>query len=400
MVSALLTIDLLTMFMLIKGETIILNGSKCRPKKMGGNMKTGNLVKKTLVAMLLALAVAGMFITAAPAQIAGHNVLFIHGFVPEDLINNPSDEEIYARRIHSSYFRERSEGFLNWSSAERVEGRISEQLFEQAKVYSEQGLCDDGGCVLVTVSTGDQVARHFIENQAAWLENAGYKPLNIIATLDFVGAGGGTDMADLAVGAAFLPAATKTIVALAFGLSQDLNNYNNLGVINDLTYNGARSLSMEPNDIPRLRFSAGGNGGLDTLNPMSQLIRGEDDTLIPASSSCGASSPAGIESCSDYVNYDGKRGNYNGPDGLLYNHFPVLMAADYSHYTLADDEHKGRATYVYNNFNAGLNVDFDTYIKTVTRKWWQFWIETGTWQYVTDSDTKSVVRLVYETLNE
>ena len=362
-------------------------------------MKKGNLVKKTLVAMLLVMAVAGMFVTTTPAKIAGYDVLFLHGFVAEDLITNPSDEEIYARRTHSSYFRDRSEGFLNWSSAERVEGKISQQLFEQAKVYSAQGIGVDG-CVLVTVSTGDQVARHFIENQAAWLENAGYQPLNIIATLDFVGAGGGTDMADLAVGAAFLPAATKTIVALAFGLSQDLDNYNNLGVINDLTYNGARSLSMEPNDVPRLRFSAGGNEGLDVINPMSQLIRGEDDTLIPASSTCGASSPAGIESCSNYVNYEGKQGRYNGPDGLLHNHFPVLMANGYSHYTLADDSHKGKATYVYNNFNAGLNVDFDTYTKTVTRKWWQFWIETGTWQYVTDSDTKSVVRLVYETLNE
>ena len=361
-------------------------------------MKKGNLVKKTLVVMLLAMAVAGMFITTASAKIAGYDVLFLHGFVAEDLITNPSDEEIYARRTHSEYFRERSEGFLNWSSAERVEGKISQQLFEQAKVYSAQGIGVEG-CVLVTVSTGDQVARHFIENQAAWLENAGYEPLNIIATLDFVGAGGGTDMADLAVGAAFLPAATKTIVALAFGLSQDLDNYNNLGVINDLTYNGARSLSMAPNDVPRLRFSAGGNEGLDVLNPMSQLIRGEDDTLIPASSTCGASSPAGIESCSNYVNYEGKQGRYNGPDGLLHNHFPVLMANGYSHYTLADDSHKGKATYVYNNFNAGLNVDFNTYTKTVTRKWWEFWKETGTWQYVTDSDRKSVVRLVYQTLN-
>ena len=183
------------------------------------------------------------------------------------------------------------------------------------------------------------------------------------------------------------------------GLSQDLDNYNNLGVVNDLTYNGARSIAMEPNDIPRLRFSAGGNTGISELNPMSQIIQGEDDTLIPASSTCGASSPRGIESCSNYVGYDGKRGTYNGPRGLLYNHFPILMADAYDHYNLAGDAHKGKATYVYNNFNAGLTVDFETYIKTVTRKWWQFWIEAGTWQYVKDSDTKSVVRLVYDTLN-
>jgi len=361
-------------------------------------MKKKNSVKSILTFVFLAVVVSMMFVPTVSAQLAGHNVIFIHGFIPEDLIQNPTDEQIYARREHSPFWRARAEGFLNWSCAERVEGHISEQLVEQAKVYSAQGLCRNG-CVLVTVSTGDQVARHFLANQEAWLESEGYEPLNIIATLDFVGAGGGTDMADLAVGAAFLPAVTKTIVALAFGLSQDLDNYNNLGVINDLTYGGARSLSMEPNDIPRLRFSAGGNGGLGTVNPMSQLIQGEDDTLIPASSTCGASSPKGIDSCSNYVDYDGKLGSYKGPSGLLYNHFPVLMAADYDHYNLASDAVKGKATYVYNNFNAGLNVDFNTYTKTVTRKWWEFWKETGTWQYVTDSDTKSVVMLVYETLN-
>lgn len=41
MVSALLTIDVLTMFMLIKGETVILNGSKCRPKKNGRKHENG-----------------------------------------------------------------------------------------------------------------------------------------------------------------------------------------------------------------------------------------------------------------------------------------------------------------------------------------------------------------------
>ena len=72
--------------------------------------------------MSIAIFVSCMFVSTTSAQLAGHNVLFIHGFIPEDLLVNPSDEEIYAREEHSAFWRERSEGLLNWSCAERVEG--------------------------------------------------------------------------------------------------------------------------------------------------------------------------------------------------------------------------------------------------------------------------------------
>ncbi len=48
---------------------------------------------------------------------------------------------------------------------------------------------------------------------------------------------------------------------------------------------------------------------------------------------------------------------------------------------------------------AGLGVDFQTFTQTVTRNWWEFWKETGTWQYVANSDTKSLSSLIYDTFN-
>ena len=162
-------------------------------------MKKLNQIKKTALALSISVAAGAMLSTAASAQIAGHNVLLVHGFQFGDLSSKPSDAEVYSRDLISDFWLDRAEGKLNWSSAERVEGKISEQILEQAINYSEQGTCSNG-CVVVIHSTGDQVMRHFLANQEAWMTSAGYDPLDIVATIDFGGAGGGTDFADLAVG--------------------------------------------------------------------------------------------------------------------------------------------------------------------------------------------------------
>jgi hypothetical protein len=184
-------------------------------------MKTNNPIQKTLMAATIALAATAGLSTTANAQIAGHNVLLVHGFQFGDLASKPSDTEVYNRDLMSDFWLERAEGKLNWSSAERVEGKISEQIFEQAKTYSEQGTCNNG-CVLVIHSTGDQVMRHFLANQESWMTNAGYEPLNIVSTIDFGGAGGGTDFADLAVGIvgnSSVPQWTKDIIGGVLGLN-------------------------------------------------------------------------------------------------------------------------------------------------------------------------------------
>jgi len=345
---------------------------------------------------IVALA-ASLLLLSAPshAQIAGYNVLLVHGFQFGDLSSKPSDAEVYRRDLISNFWLQRSEGKLNWSSAERVEGRISQQVFEQAKQYSRQGTCRQG-CIIVLHSTGDQVVRHFLANQERWFRNIGMEPLNIVATIDFGGAGGGTDFANYAVGIVAnqsVPQWIKDTIGWFLGLNLSASNMSDLGVVQDLTFSGARSISMQPNSIPRLRFS--GSGG--NTNPLKLLLSGYSDGVVPASSTCGASSPRAINSCSSNIGYSGERASRNGPSGLLYNHFPVLMSKHYDHGALKDDNAKGKVTYVYNNFNAGVNVDFSTYVERVP--WWQFWRDTGTFQYVRDSDRKSMSRLIYDTFN-
>ena len=296
-------------------------------------MKLLNTMKKTICGVALAAAAS-----TASAQIAGHNVLLVHGFQFGDLSSKPSDAEVYSRDLISDFWLQRSEGKLNWSSAERVEGKISQQLFEQAKVYSQQGTCNNG-CVVVLHSTGDQVVRHFLANQDVWLSNAGYEPLDIVATIDFGGAGGGTDLANLAVGIASnssVPQFVKDIIGGFVGIDISSADISDLGVVQDLTFSGARSISPQPNDIPRLRFSGSGGNFL-----VKSLISGESDAVVPASSSCGASSPNGIQSCSRSVSYSGKQTGQNGPSGFLYNHFPVLMSNNYDHGQLKDGAKPG-----------------------------------------------------------
>jgi hypothetical protein len=188
------------------------------------------------------------------------------------------------------------------------------------------------------------------------------------------------------------------------GAGSDVTDYDELGVVIDLQTAVSRNHAMAPQGIPRLRFSASGGDlteiGMGQVRTITKtMIRGADDTVVPAHSSCGASAPDAIESCSGSVTYQGKRTGVYGPRGLLSNHYPVLMAADYDHFNITKDERKGLVTYVLNNFTAGLRADFQTFTKTVTRNWWELWKETGTWQYVRDSDTRSMTRLIYDTFN-
>lgn len=359
-------------------------------------MNNNNTLAGYAAAALLAVGV-GMT-DSASAQLAGHNVLLVHGFISDDLIQPPSKEEVLARRKVSEFWQARAEGYLNWSGADRLEGGIAQIVFEQAKQYAAAGLCNNG-CVLVTHSTGDLVSRYFLAHQAAWLSAAGYPPLNIVATIDFAGAGGGTDLADVAVAAAnseYVPLPMKLAAGAVLGRDLDITDYDELGVVIDLKTSVARNHASWPNSIPRLRFSV--NGG-DPAFPTKPVIRGADDTVVPAHSSCGASAPDAIESCSSNIAYDGKRTWQFGPRGLWHNHFPVLMSDSYDHFNLTKDAHQGRSTYVLNNFSSGLNVDFATTTKTVTRRWWEVWKDAGTWQYVAGSENTSMSRLIYQTLN-
>lgn len=348
----------------------------------------------------LAVALAAAFCsTAAMAQVAGHNVVLIHGFQQEDLANSPADlNEVKANGedYWRTFWLSRSEARIDWGSDGRVEGAIAQQAYNQIKSIAQQGLCDDY-CIVVSHSTGDLVTRYMLDNQARWLAADGLPPLKILASLDFSGAGGGTDLADLAVSVAYNDswylAPVKAAVRLFTGIDPEPGK---LGVVNDLQTNVARNLAVSPNDIPRLRFVAGGASYGGVTKP---FIDGTDDGVVPTHSSCGSASSNAIDSCVSNLSLAGKVSSQDAPDSLYWNHYPVLMNEDVTHSGVLGSEVGNISVPVVNNTTLnGLQVDFASrsYNK---RAWWQLWGSGDRYIEVPNSANTDMSSLVYTTLN-
>ena len=326
----------------------------------------------------------------ASAKLAGYNVILVNGFQAGDLNSTPSNTEV--EQIRQDYWKDfwlaRSEGALHWGSQHRVSGGIAAHIFEQAKALSAAGTCNNG-CVFVTHSTGDLVLRYFLENQDDWFADVGMQPLNVISVLDFAGAGGGTELANIAIGVANGDGSNAETIAIAAWLG--FSDINDFGVMNDLQTSVARNTATAPNAAPRLRFAGTGWAYGGVTNP---FISGWGDSVVPLHSACGASQEGAYDSCASYVNSEGELGSFNAPSNLRSNHYVVLMGGNTNHgETINVSETNGILTYVSNDFRAGLDVDFGTY--TETSGWW--W--TTTYQYINDSKKKAMSVAVYDNLN-
>jgi len=356
--------------------------------------------KRSACKTALAVAIAGgLFAGTAHAQLAGHNVILVHGFQQEDLANPPANlNEV--KSAGEDYWRtfwlSRSDARVDWGSDGRVEGNIAQQAYQQMREISQQGLCSDY-CIIVSHSTGDLVTRYLLENQARWLQSDGLQPLKILAAIDYSGAGGGTELADLALNVAYNDSwynwPLKQAVRAFTGITPEPGK---LGVVNDLQTNTARNLAVSPNNVPRLRFVAGGSSFGGITKP---FIAGTDDGVVPTHSACGATTSNGIDSCSSSLSLAGKVSNQDGPSDLYYNHFPILMNEGVSHSGVLGSETGNISVPVVNDTTLnGLRIDFAsrTYNK---RSWWQWWGSGDRYIEVPDSNQTDMSTLVYNTLN-
>jgi hypothetical protein len=343
---------------------------------------------------------AALFSAPTLAQLAGHNVILVHGLQPDNLANPPSSfPEV--KQNGADYWRtfwlSRSDARIDFDSTGRLEGDIAVEAYQQIKSIAQQGLCDNY-CIVVSHSTGDLVTRYVLENQARWLQSDGLSPLKVLASLDFSGAGGGTNLANLAVSVAYndswFLAPVKLAVRLFTGIDPEPGK---LGVVNDLQTNTARNLAVNPNNIPRVRLVAGGKSYGGVTKP---FIAGTDDGVVPTHSACGAALADGIDSCVSNLSLAGKVSNQDGPDSYYFNHFPVLMNEGVSHSGVLGTESGNISVPVVNNTTLnGLQVDFAsrTYEK---RPWWKFWGSGDQYIEVPNSDHTDMSSLVYNTLNQ
>ena len=374
---------------------------------------------KRFMTKLIAFCSFLLLASQAQAKLNGYNVILVNGFQAGDLFSQPSDSEVETIRDEywRSFWLSRSEGALDWGSQHRVEGGIAAHMFEQAKALSAAGTCNNG-CVFMTHSTGDLTLRYFIENQEDWFADAGMEPLKVLAVIDYAGAGGGTELANLGVSllqnSGALSAIQKNAFLAFFGADQLPAD---LGVMNDLQTSVARNTATAPNDAPRLRIVG---MGWDYGGVTRPFISGTDDSVVPPHSACGSTRAEAIDSCSNSVSSDGKLESAKGPSGLRTNHFPLLMGDNANHGEVYNgNETDGTITFVNNNFTAGLNIDFQTYNEQQGGfsiqvpnwgfcGWWpcitgyseQVIVSPDNYQFVNGSKTKSMSQAILDTLGQ
>ncbi len=322
-----------------------------------------------------------------------HKIVLIHGFQPQQLISD-GDVTASGQNYWQGYWNNLSDARIDWPSYERIEGKIaSDYVWPKLKSFSESNFCDPG-CIFVTHSTGDLVARYIIDNQETWLENAGLQPLNIVATFDIAGAGGGSELADLAVSVAQGTESWTFVIeaALEAWLGGDLSD--EMGVLHDLKVNNARQLAPLPDArIPRLRFVGDASEYLGVTSP---FIQGHDDGVVGSHSACGGNRQGKYGSCSTQVAFDGKlTAQNNAVPGFMPYHYPMLMGEDYSHGSLLEPEQEGKVTAASNQQNllSGESIQFDTYTKTTG-----WWLWKSNYLYVQNSGNDSMSALIYDAI--
>jgi len=364
-------------------------------------------MKKFNLASLAAASGLMLAATTANAQMAGHNVVLVHGLQSAVLYEGKqTDEQLTQSAVNywDDYWLDKGDYRIDWDTNERVAGKTAERAYDVVMQLSDANACANG-CIFVTHSTGDLVARYVFDNMDTWLAAAGKPALNVLASIDLAGAGGGSELADLAVDLqqndSWYVSPFKAALSYFTGGSTTMPD--NLGTMYDLQVTTARNIATTPNSIPRLRFAGGGD---DAYMTSKAILNGTDDSVVALHSACGAINARGIDSCSTRVEMDGWVDAANGPDGLVYNNYPILQGENISHAGIMsfygttnaiDDE----LAYVRNSFSSnGLSVNFDTYVYNYKPWWYGFWASADQYQYVKGSGDKMVSEIIYETFNQ
>jgi hypothetical protein len=128
-----------------------------------------------------------------------------------------------------------------------------------------------------------------------------------------------------------------------------------------------------------VRFVAGGS---DYLGATSAFLPGSDDGVVASHSACGAATAGSFGSCNSQIALDGKvSGQSDAVRAFLPNHFPLLMAADYSHSATIGNSAKGLFSPAATSVRYGNAV---LQLQTFERQ--RGWPFRSTYRYVTGSE--------------
>jgi hypothetical protein len=357
------------------------------------------MLKKIAVSTCI---ITGGMLAALPAsaQLAGKNVIAIHGFQPGNLMAGAQTDQQVSQNgesYWSDFWLQHADARIDWDSNDRIEGKTEQRIYDKITELSRAGFCNDG-CVIVTHSTGDLVARYMLENQAHWLEAQGLQPLNILAAVDFAGAGGGTELADTAIQAAnndawyMWPLKQASEAFLGFELKPD-----NMGVLHNLQPGVARTMATSVSDVPRLRMVGAGTeyGGVT-----KSFIKGSDDSVVPLHSACGAADDGSYDSCLPNLAMNGKHESNPAPTSFFPNHYPLVMAEGAGHGATISNATGNEMTASTSNYSvSGLNVSL-TLEQREQLAWWQLWGQGDKYTTIKNSKNQSMSALVFNSFSQ
>mgnify|MGYP003636005202 FL=1 len=358
----------------------------------------------------LTITLAGFVLSAAAmtthASLDGMKVVLVHGFQAEDLNNSNRSQKASQYGSYENYMKYRAsnvywsgpwkskaDASIWWDSKERITGGIATDVKNQLKALSNNSNFKGKPILLVTHSTGDLVARHALKRLGSW--GISSSNLKVLAVMDFAGAGGGTEIADIANdianGSGFINSAQKAAINAFMGFTPSAGN---LGVLTDLRPSNARSINSGSSAYPRFRFTGTGwsNGGLT-----KPFIRGMDDSVVPMHSACMAASIESIDSCSNGIANNGVIKSVNGPNnGVWSNYYPILMGEKTNHGgTIGGQTGSQFATVNSSNSMTKNNVNLS--FATTTKKYWWSWGKKVRW--VNSGSSKKMSDVVISATN-
>lgn len=306
---------------------------------------------------------------SAHAQLAGKNVILVHGLQTSQLMREQvTDAQVEQEGADywNEFWNQYADDRLDWSSKSRLGGDTAVRAYNKVIEWAQTGFCREG-CIFVTHSTGDLVVRYLLDKQDVWTQAAGLPELNVLAVLDFAGAGGGSELADLAIdvadGGSLLEWSVSKAVSAYLGFDVTPST---LGVLEDLRPTVARQTATAPSSVPRLRFVG---GGTEYFGLTGGFLPGTDDGVVALHSACGGNAIAKVDSCVNYRALDGKASSVRAPSGLWHNHYPVLMGKKTHHGGTVRQQTGVELAYVNANFNAaGVSLALDT--QSRTSGWW------------------------------
>ncbi len=278
--------------------------------------------------------------THVNAQLAGKNVILIHGFKVQHILNPPSDEGradalAYWADFEPALTDPATSRILYWPSDRRLSGAngVAAVITSQLKPILSSGFCDDQ-CIVITHSTGDLVARYVLANKLSLFGSSLASRFKVAAVIDMAGAGGGTELANLAVdaikGINVGASITETLLKfVGFNLKLGMNP----GILTDLQPSVARNTAVNSiPSIPRLRIAGSGDEAFGFLS--HAIIKGKDDSVVPLHSACGAAVNGDYDSCVKDLSMDGRITSiHKAPSSSqLYDyHYPIILSATTAH---------------------------------------------------------------------